>query len=40
VPDNDTGSLIRGFAFNPASGTSFVVWEGARGAAAVLYAPQ
>lgn len=32
-------SLLRGFAFNPASGTSFVVWEGTRGAAAVLYAP-
>lgn len=29
--------LIRGFAFDPASGSSFVVWEGARGAAAVLY---
>ncbi|HEX4959290.1 MAG TPA: hypothetical protein VF173_00530 [Thermoanaerobaculia bacterium] len=33
-------SLIRGFAFDPASGTSFVVWDGARGAAAVLYAPR
>ena len=34
------GSLLRGFAFDPASGTSIVVWEGARGAAAVLYAPR
>jgi hypothetical protein len=33
------GSLIRGFAFDPASGSSFMVWEGARGAAAVLYTP-
>jgi hypothetical protein len=32
-------SLIRGFAFDPASGSSFVVWESARGASAVLYAP-
>jgi hypothetical protein len=32
-------SLIRGFAFNPASGTSFVLWEGASHAAALLYAP-
>ena len=38
VPDG--ASLIRGFAFDPASGTSFVVWEGARGAAAVLYTPR
>jgi hypothetical protein len=36
----DGASLIRAFAFNPASGTSFVLWEGARGAAAVLYAPR
>lgn len=33
-------SLIRGFAFDPASGASFVVWESTRGAAAVLYAPR
>jgi hypothetical protein len=33
------GALIRGFAFDPASGSSFVVWESARGASAVLYAP-
>jgi len=39
TPFSDT-SLIRGFAFDPASGSSFVVWEGARGAAAVLYAPR
>jgi len=32
--------LIRGFAFDPASGSSFVVWEGAKGAAAVLYTPR
>lgn len=30
-------SVIRGFAFDPASGSSFTLWEGARGAAAVLY---
>lgn len=40
VPVPDKGPLIRGYAFNPASGTSFVAWEGARGAAAVLYAPR
>ncbi len=39
TPFSDT-SLIRGFAFDPASGSSFVVWEGARGAAAVLYTPR
>ncbi len=33
-------SLVRGFAFDPESGTSFVVWDGARGVAAVLYDPQ
>jgi hypothetical protein len=38
-PTPGDGSLIRGFAFDPASGSSFVVWEGARGAAAVLYTP-
>jgi hypothetical protein len=32
--------LIRGFAFNPASGSFFVVWGGTRGAAAVLYTPR
>ena len=32
-------TLIRGFAFDPASGSSFVVWESDRGAAAVLYTP-
>jgi hypothetical protein len=32
--------LLRGFAFDPASGSSFVVWKGARGAAAVLYTPR
>jgi hypothetical protein len=40
VPSPNGGSLIRGFAFDPASGTSFVVWEGAGDAAAVLYAPR
>jgi hypothetical protein len=39
TPLSDT-SLIRGFAFDPASGSSFVVWEGARGPAAVLYTPR
>ncbi|MFP5285232.1 MAG: hypothetical protein ACLGI9_05800, partial [Thermoanaerobaculia bacterium] len=34
------GSVIRGFAFDPASGSSFMVWEGARGTAAVLYTPR
>ena len=32
--------LLRGFAFDPASGSSFVVWDGAKGAAAVLYTPR
>ncbi|HEX6900100.1 MAG TPA: hypothetical protein VF789_10320 [Thermoanaerobaculia bacterium] len=31
--------LIRGFAFDPASGSSFVVWESDRGAAGILYTP-
>ena len=38
VPSRNGDALIRGFAFDPASGTSFVVWEGAGDAAAVLYA--
>jgi hypothetical protein len=33
-------SPLRGFAFHPASGTSFVLWEDTRGAAALLYAPR
>jgi hypothetical protein len=33
---NDT-SILRGFAFDPASGSSFVVWQGWKGAAGVLY---
>lgn len=36
-PSTDT---IRGFAFDPASGSSFVVWEGRSGAAAILYTPR
>ena len=32
-------SFIRGFAFDPAGGTYFVLWEGARGTAAILYTP-
>jgi hypothetical protein len=36
---SDDISLLRGFAFDPASGSSFVVWKGERGVAAVLYTP-
>jgi hypothetical protein len=39
-PTPGDSSLLRGFAFDPASGSSFVVWEGARDAAAVLYTPR
>ena len=36
---SESGVLIRGFAFDPASDSSFVVWESEQGAAAVLYTP-
>jgi hypothetical protein len=39
TPIDDT-SILRGFAFDPASGSSFVVWQGGKGAAALLYNPR